>query len=131
MAARSPSLDEGHSRSYAVAIAPSSKIRAGAAINDRCDAIVATLWSPLIDPTCGRAVLDLNGERVRKWAETALGIKRGLLSGRVPGAALARLRTDRRDIGAVAVGLAAALEHGRACDQHMAPACATVRHAPA
>jgi hypothetical protein len=68
---------KGRSRSYAVADrAVPAKSALALAINDRCDAIVATALVAADRPDAQeRAVLDfLNGERVRKWAETALGI---------------------------------------------------------
>ena len=68
---------KGRSRSYAVrdrAVAAKSAL--AIAFNDRCDAIVATALIQGDRPdTQERTVLDfLNGDHVRKWAETALGI---------------------------------------------------------
>jgi hypothetical protein len=67
----------GRSRSYTVrdrAVAAKSAL--AIAFNDRCDAIVATALIAGDRPDAQeRAVLDfLNGDHVRKWAETALGI---------------------------------------------------------
>jgi hypothetical protein len=68
---------KGRSRSYAVrdrAVAAKSAL--ALAFNDRCDAIVATALIANDRPDAQeRTVLEfLNGDRVRKWAETALGI---------------------------------------------------------
>jgi len=68
---------KGRSRSYTVrdrAVAAKSAL--AIAFNDRCDAIVATALIAGDRPDAQeRAVLDfLNGDHVRKWAETALGI---------------------------------------------------------
>src|ERR1700704_4085854 len=68
---------KGRSRSYTVrdrAVAAKSAL--AIAFNDRCDAIVATALVAGDRPeTPERAVLGfLNGDHVRKWAETALGI---------------------------------------------------------
>jgi hypothetical protein len=68
---------KGRSRSYAVRDqSVPARSALALAINDRCDAIVATALIAAERPDVHeRAVLDfLNGERVRKWAETALGI---------------------------------------------------------
>ena len=67
---------KGRSRSYAVrdrAVAAKSAL--ALAFNDRCDAIVATASvagdrPDAQDVPCS----NFNGDRVRKWAETALGI---------------------------------------------------------
>ena len=68
---------KGRSRSYAVrdrAVAAKSAL--AIAFNDRCDAIVATALVAGDRPDAQeRAVLGfLNGDHVRKWAESALGI---------------------------------------------------------
>jgi hypothetical protein len=68
---------KGRSRSYAVHDrAVTAKSALALAINDRCDALVATALIAADRPDAQeRAVLDfLNGDHVRKWAETALGI---------------------------------------------------------
>ena len=68
---------KGRSRSYAVRDrAVQAKSALAIAFNDRCDAIVATALIAGDRPDAQEpAVLEfLNGDQVRKWAETALGI---------------------------------------------------------
>jgi hypothetical protein len=69
---------KGRSRSYAVGgLVPLAKSALSLAFNDRCDVIVATAVVESDRPRAQEpAVLEfLNGDRVRRWAESTLGFR--------------------------------------------------------
>jgi hypothetical protein len=64
---------KGRSRAYAVSAAAKSVL--SLAFNDRCDVIVATVVAGDEPSAQEQAVLEfLNGDLVRRWAETTLGL---------------------------------------------------------
>jgi hypothetical protein len=67
---------KGRSRPYAIVRGRAGASALAIAVNDRCDAVVATAFIPRQQPAAWEpAVMEfLNGDRVRGWAEKTLGL---------------------------------------------------------